>query len=112
LEEANKVALIWQGELPEENRCFNLSAASLPCLQVGECLKKFGVKKGDRVSLYLPMIPELPIAMLACARIGAIHSVVFGGLGYKALRDRIIDSGSKLLITADWFLQRKKHRSK
>lgn len=64
-------------------------------------LKSLGVKKGDRVTIYLPMIPELPIAMLACARIGAIHSVVFGGFSAEALRDRINDSQSKILITAD-----------
>ena len=98
---ANKVALIWQGELPEENRSFTYQQLHYHVCKLANVLKKFGVKKGDRVSLYLPMIPELPIAMLACARIGAIHSVVYGGLGYKALRDRINDAGSKLLITAD-----------
>jgi len=66
-------------------------------------LKKLGVKKGDTVSIYLPMIPELPIAMLACARIGAIHSVVFGGFSAESLRDRILDCGSKVLITADGY---------
>ena len=66
-------------------------------------LKKHGVKKGDRVSIYLPMIPELPIAMLACARIGAIHSVVFGGFSADALRDRMLDCGSKMLICADGY---------
>ncbi|MGZ3537442.1 MAG: AMP-binding protein, partial [Thermodesulfobacteriota bacterium] len=99
----NKVALIWQGELPEENRSFTYQQLHYHVCKFANVLKKFGVKKGDRVSLYLPMIPELPIAMLACARIGAIHSVVFVGLGHKALRDRINDSGSKLLITADGY---------
>ena len=64
-------------------------------------LKSLGVKKGDRVTLYLPMIPELPVAMLACARIGAIHSVVFGGFSAESLRDRINDQGAKVLVTAD-----------
>ena len=64
-------------------------------------LKSLGVKKGDRVTLYLPMTPELPIAMLACARIGAPHSVVFGGFSADSIRDRLNDSQSKLLITAD-----------
>ncbi|WP_157046472.1 AMP-binding protein, partial [Campylobacter coli] len=64
-------------------------------------LKKFGVKKGDRVVIYMPMIPETAIVMLACARIGAIHSVVFGGFSPEALRDRIIDAGAKLVVTAD-----------
>ena len=66
-------------------------------------LKKHGVKKGDRVSIYLPMIWSLAIAMLACARIGAIHSVVFGGFSADALKDRILDCGSTLLITADGY---------
>jgi acetyl-CoA synthetase len=64
-------------------------------------LKKHGIKKGDRVAIYMPMIPELPIVMLACARIGAIHSVVFGGFSAQALRDRIQDCGAKMLVTAD-----------
>ena len=66
-------------------------------------LKKMGVKKGDRVTIYLPMIPELAISMLACARIGAIHSIVFGGFSAEALRDRIADCGSTLLICADGY---------
>ena len=102
---SNKVALIWQAELPEENRVFTYQQLHYYVCKFANVLKKFGVEKGDRVSLYLPMVPELPIAMLACARIGAIHSVVFGGLGYKALRDRINDSGSKVLITADGYTQ-------
>ncbi len=98
---SNKVALIWQGELPEENRFFTYQQLHYHVCKFANVLKKFGVRKGDRVSLYLPTVPELPIAMLACARIGAIHSVVFVGLGHKALQDRINDSGSKVLITAD-----------
>ena len=100
---SNKVALIWQGELPEENRFFTYQQLHYHVCKFANVLKKFGVRKGDRVSLYLPMVPELPIAMLACARIGAIHIVVFEGLGCKALRDRINDSGSKVLITADGY---------
>ena len=99
----NKVALIWQGEPQEENRFFTYRQLHDHVCKFANVLKKFGVRKGDRVSLYLPMVPELPIAMLACARIGAIHSVVSGGLGYKPLRDRINDSGSKVLITADGY---------
>jgi acetyl-CoA synthetase len=64
-------------------------------------LRTLGVKKGDRVTIYLPMIPELPISLLACAKIGAIHSVVFGGFSSKSLRERILDADSNLLITAD-----------
>ena len=98
---SNKVALIWQGEPMEENRIFTYQQLHYHVCKFANVLKKFGVKKGDRVSIYLPMIPELPMAMLACARIGAIHSVVFGGFSSDALRDRINDCGSKILITAD-----------
>ena len=99
----NKVALIWQGEPLEENRSFTYQQLYYHVCKFANVLKKLGVKKGDRVSIYLPMIPELPIAMLACARIGAIHSVVFGGFSSEALRDRINDCGSKTLITADGY---------
>jgi len=100
---SNKVALIWQGEPLEENRFFTYQQLHYHVCKFANVLKKIGVKKGDRVSIYLPMIPELPIAMLACARIGAIHSVVFGGFSSEALRDRINDCGSKFLITADGY---------
>ena len=100
---SNKVALIWQGEPLEENRIFTYQQLHYHVCKFANVLKKFGVKKGDRVSIYLPMIPELPIAMLACARIGAIHSVVFGGFSSEALRDRINDCDSKILITADGY---------
>lgn len=100
---SNKVALIWQGEALEENRFFTYQQLHYHVNKFANVLKKFGVKKGDRVSIYLPMIPELPIAMLACARIGAIHSVVFGGFSSEALRDRINDCGAKILITADGY---------
>ncbi len=99
----NKVALIWQGEHLEENRIFTYQQLHYLVNKFANVLKKHGVKKGDRVSIYLPMIPELPIAMLACARIGAIHSVVFGGFSSEALRDRIRDCGSRILITADGY---------
>jgi acetyl-CoA synthetase len=100
---SNKVALIWQGEPLEENRIFTYQQLHYHVCKFANVLRKFGVKKGDRVSIYLPMIPELPIAMLACARIGAIHSVVFGGFSSEALRERINDCGSKILITADGY---------
>jgi acetyl-CoA synthetase len=100
---SNKVALIWQGEPLEENRIFTYQQLHYHVCKFANVLKKFGVKKGDRVSIYLPMIPELPIAMLACARIGAIHSVIFGGFSSEALKDRINDCGSKILITADGY---------
>ncbi len=100
---SNKVALIWQGEPLEENRFFTYQQLHYHVCKFANVLKKLGVKKGDRVSIYLPMIPELPMAMLACARIGAIHNVVFGGFSSEALRDRINDCGSKILITADGY---------
>jgi acetyl-CoA synthetase len=99
----NKVALIWQGEPLEESRVFTYQQLHYHVSKFANVLKQHGVKKGDRVSIYLPMIPELPIAMLACARIGAIHSVVFGGFSAESLRDRINDCGSKVLITADGY---------
>jgi acetyl-CoA synthetase len=99
----NKVALIWQGEPLEENRVFTYQQLHYHVCKFANVLKKQGIKKGDRVSIYLPMIPELPITMLACARIGAIHSVVFGGFSAEALRDRINDCEAKLLVTADGY---------
>lgn len=97
----NKAALMWQGEPVNEARTYTYIELFYEVNKFANVLKKKGVKKGDRVSIYLPMIPELPIAMLACARIGAIHSVVFGGFSADALRDRIQDCQAKLLITSD-----------
>ena len=99
----NKAAFIWQGEPLEENRIFTYQQLYYHVCKFANVLKKHGIKKGDRVSIYLPMVPELPIAMLACARIGAIHSVVFGGFSAEALRDRINDCEAKLLVTADGY---------
>jgi acetyl-CoA synthetase len=99
----NKAALIWQGEPLEESKVFTYQQLHYHVCKFANVLKKQGIKKGDRVSIYLPMIPELPIAMLACARIGAIHSVVFGGFSAEALRDRINDCEAKLLVTADGY---------
>lgn len=96
----NKAAIIWEGE-PGDTRTLTYWDMYRDVNKFANCLKKLGVKKGDRVSIYMPMIPELVIAMLACARIGAIHSIVFGGFSPNALRDRINDSECKVLITAD-----------
>jgi len=98
----DKAALIWQGEPLEESRTFTYQELHGEVCRFANALKNLGVKKGDRVSIYLPMIPELPIAMLACARIGAIHSVVFGGFSADALRDRILDCDSRILITSNY----------
>lgn len=96
----NKAALIWEGD-DGEVRTFTYWQLYREVNRFANVLKKLGIKKGDRVSIYLPMIPELPISLLACARIGAIHSVVFAGFSAQSLRDRINDCGAKLLITAN-----------
>lgn len=99
----NKAALIWEGEPEGESKTYTYQQLHYEVCKFANVLKKFGVKKGDRVSIYLPMIPELAIAMLACARIGAMHSVVFGGFSAEALRDRMLDGGSKILICGDGY---------
>jgi acetyl-CoA synthetase len=96
----NKAAIIWEGE-PGDSRVLTYQDLYREVNRAAAALLDLGVKKGDRVALYMPMIPELPIAMLACARIGAPHTVIFGGFSAEALRDRINDSQSSLLITAD-----------
>ncbi|MCM2271428.1 MAG: acetate--CoA ligase [candidate division Zixibacteria bacterium] len=96
----NKAALIWEGE-PGDRRVLTYYDLFRQVNKFANVLKKFGIGKGDVVAIYLPMIPELVIAALACARIGAIHSVVFGGFSPESLRDRINDAQAKLLITAD-----------
>jgi acetyl-CoA synthetase len=96
----NKAALIWEGE-PGDRRTLTYFDLYREVSAFANVLKSLGVGKGDRVAIYLPLIPELAISMLACARIGAIHSVVFGGFSAESLRDRINDSKCRLLITAD-----------
>ena len=98
----NKAALIFQGEPLEEAKTYTYLQLHREVCKFANVLKKFGVKKGDRVAIYLPMIMELPVAMLACARIGAIHSIVFGGFSAEALRDRISDCQAETLITCNW----------
>jgi len=96
----NKAAIIWEGE-PGEERVLTYADLYREVNKFANVLKRLGVKKGDRVTIYMPMVPELPIALLACARIGAPHSVVFGGFSAESLRDRINDAQSKIVITAD-----------
>jgi acetyl-CoA synthetase len=96
----NKAAILWEGE-PGEERTLTYQQLHREVCRFAAGLKALGVKKGDRVTLYMPMVPELAVAMLACARIGAPHSVIFGGFSAEALRDRINDCQSKLLVTAD-----------
>lgn len=96
----NKAALIWEGE-PGDRRTFTYWDLYRETNAAASMLKHLGVKRGDRVAIYLPMIPEAVFTMLACARIGAVHSVVFGGFSSESLRDRINDCGCKVLVTAD-----------
>ena len=95
-----RIAYHWLGENDEE-RVLTYADLHREVQKFGNVLKRLGVRKGDRVAIYMPMIPELPIAMLACARIGAVHGVVFGGFSSEALRDRIIDAEAKVVVTAD-----------
>src|SRR5437762_3261313 len=103
---ANKAALIWEGEpaaagKPGEERTLTYKQLHREVCLFANVLKRNGIKKGDRILIYLPMVPEAAIAMLACARIGAVHSVVFGGFSAQSVADRVADSQAKLIITAD-----------
>jgi acetyl-CoA synthetase len=97
----DQVALIWQGDPLDESKTYTYSELTSEVNKASNVLKNLGVKKGDTITIYMPMIPELAIIMLACARIGAVHSIVFGGFTADSLKDRIEDCQSKLLITAD-----------
>ena len=97
----DQVAIVWEGDDPEEDRKLTYRELHAQVCKLGNVLKSRGVAKGDRVCIYMPMIPEAAVAMLACARIGAVHSVVFGGFSPDSLRDRILDSDCQTLITAD-----------
>ncbi|MFG1705461.1 acetate--CoA ligase [Nonomuraea sp. M3C6] len=97
----DKVAYHWEGEPDGDNRTLTYNDLKTEVSKAANALQELGVSKGDRVAIYMPMIPELPIAMLACARIGAVHSVVFGGFSASALKSRIDDADAKLVITAD-----------
>jgi acetyl-CoA synthetase len=98
----NKAALIWEGDIGD-SKTLTYQQLHYEVNKFANVLKALGVKKGDRVSIYLPMVVELPIAMLACARIGAIHSVIFGGFSSEALKDRMQDCGSRLLVCSDGY---------
>ncbi len=98
---ANDIALIWEGDDPNESQAFSFQDLKNEVCRFANVLKAQGVSKGDRVCIYMPMIPEAAFAMLACSRIGAIHSVVFGGFSPEALKDRINDSSCRLVVTAD-----------
>jgi len=97
----DQTAIIWEGNNPEEDQAFTYGELLAEVQKFANVLKSIGVEKGDRVCLYMQMIPQLPVAMLACARIGAVHSVVFGAFSPDSLRNRINDSACKVLITQD-----------
>ncbi len=97
----DQVAIIWESDDPNEDRKITYKELHQEVCQFSNVLKGRGVKKGDRVSIYMPMVPEAAVAMLACTRIGAMHSVVFGGFSPEALKDRILDSDCQVVITAD-----------
>jgi len=103
----DKIAYVWEGE-PGDVRTLTYRELHEEVCRFANALRGLGVRQGDRVAIYLPMIPELPIAMLACASIGAIHSVIFGGFSPEALRDRVNDAGAKVLVTADGSYRRGK----
>ena len=98
----NKAALIWQGEPTEEVDVYTYQRLHREVCKAANMLRRLGVRKGDRVVLYMPMVPQLAISMLACARIGAIHCVVFSGLSAESLKDRIVDSGATVVITSNY----------
>jgi acetyl-CoA synthetase len=99
--QGDKTAILWEGDDPSESRAISYRELHRDVCRLGNALRNLGVRKGDRVTIYLPMIPEAAVAMLACARIGAIHSVVFGGFSPDSLAGRIADCQSRLVITAD-----------
>ena len=100
-ERADQTAIIWEGDEPTDDKKISYRELHDRVSRLGNVLRDRGVKKGDRVCIYMPMIPEAAYAMLACARIGAVHSVVFGGFSPEALKDRILDSDCQVVITAD-----------
>ncbi len=106
---ALKPAIIWEGDHPSQHKIISYQELHAEVCRLGNAMRKMGVGKGDRVTLYLPMIPEAVIAMLACARIGAVHTVVFGGFSADSLASRIVDCQAKLVITADEGLRGGKH---
>ncbi len=106
---ADQTAIIWEGDDPGDDAHITFRDLHERTCRLANALKDRGVKKGDRVAIYMPMIPEAAVAMLACARIGAVHSVVFGGFSPESLKDRILDSDCRVVITADEGVRGGKH---
>ena len=104
-----KPAIIWEGDHPSQHKIISFKELHEEVCRLGNALRKLGIEKGDRVTLYMPMIPEAMIGMLACTRIGAVHSVVFGGFSAESLGNRLVDSRSKVIITADEGVRGNKH---
>ncbi|MEE4249336.1 MAG: acetate--CoA ligase [Alcanivoracaceae bacterium] len=100
-ERADQTAIIWEGDEPDQSKHISYRELHQQVCKLANVLKTRGIKKGDRVCIYMPMIPEAAYAMLACTRIGAVHSVVFGGFSPEALKDRLLDADARILITAD-----------
>jgi acetyl-CoA synthetase len=100
-ERGNKTALIWESDEPGCGKTYTYRELTREVCKIANLMKSLGVRKGDVVTLYMPMIPELPMTMLACSRIGAVHSVVFAGFSAVSLRDRINSCSSRWLFTAD-----------
>jgi len=96
----HKAAIVWEGE-PGDRRVLTYGDLARDVSVCANAMKKLGLKKGDRVAIYLPMIPELAVSMLACARIGAVHTVIFAGFSAESIRDRVQDSQAKMVITGD-----------
>src|SRR4051812_31625238 len=97
----NKAAILWEGEPVGERKVLTYGELHRQVCKFANVLKARGIRKGDTIALYMPMVPELAIAMLACARIGAVHSIIFGGFSAPAISDRVNDAQSKMVITAD-----------